>query len=213
MKHAYASTLAVLAAVTGVANAADPPNSLGAYVGAEVGTANSSATVPAYVGSITVDKNPTGWTVFAGVRPKKYYGAELDYTDFGNAKVTNLQQDQLQPPDVTYVASAKNTAFSGYVIGYLPMVPSGWDLFAKAGFASLTTRTHSEGNYPNACTGQPCMPIGMASLSSRHQQAYFTYGFGTQYRFGALGVRAEYQRINSTFVNPHLISVGVYWKF
>ena len=209
-----------VAAVTAAALFSTAPHAqqaqspLGAYVGAEVGTAQLTDSVPTPISPWVMDKSTTAWSVFAGIRPRKFLGLELGYIDFGNAKATNIQWDSLaQGSDVTYLASAKNHAWTGYVVGFLPIRRTGWDLFAKAGYASLTSKTYSNGNYPNVCTSPGCVPVGMASQSSSHQQGDFAYGFGAQYRFGALGVRAEYQRLTTSGVQPRHVALGLTWQF
>lgn len=216
MKAVYATTVIGLAAIANVAHAGEANKSPGYYVGGEFGTAKSSTPVPTNIGGeLQVDKSSTGWSVFAGIRPSKYFGAELNYIDFGSPHIDNLLIEQLPLPagDIIYRATAKNTAIAGYVMGYLPLIPSRWDLFAKAGYASLTTKANSNGNYPNVCTGQPCVPLGLASASSSHQKSDFAYGLGTQYRFNSIGVRAEYQKVSTSADGPSLVSVGLTWNF
>lgn len=204
-----------LAAIAGVVHAREASNSLGFYVGGEFGTAQSSTPVPTNIGvELPVDKSATGWSAFAGIRPFKHFGAELNYIDFGSPHIDNLLIDNLPVPagDIISRATAKNTTIAGYVMGYLPLIPSRWDIFAKAGYASLTTKANSNGNYPNVC-GQPCVPLGLASASSSHQKSDFAYGLGTQYRFNSIGVRAEYQKISTSADGPSLVSVGLTWTF
>jgi hypothetical protein len=183
---------------------------LGFYVGAEFGSGKTTALVMSQIGSVDIDKTASAYSVFVGIRPNKYWGAEINYVNLGSPHLDNLDQGT---GDIVYRATAKNTAFGGSLIGYLPLVPSKWDVFARAGFSSLTTKTDSNGNYPNGCSGNPCVPIGLASFSESHQKAYFTYGAGTQYRFGQLGVRAEYQSIGITGQHQSAYLLGAFWNF
>jgi Outer membrane protein beta-barrel domain len=211
MRAIYSVAFVALAALIGAAYAEEPAKSTGIYVGAEVGTAKSQSTVPATIGATTVNESATGWTAFVGIRPQKFVGLEFSYIDFGNA-----HKDYPPPPgppvDALYRASASNSAYAGYVMGYLPL-PEHWDLFGKVGYASVNTKTESNGNYPNSCTGQPCIPIGMASFSTNYHNGEFAWGLGTQYRFNSLGVRAEYQRLSGSYNHQDLISVGLTWQF
>jgi Outer membrane protein beta-barrel domain len=211
MKAITAITLVAFTAFAGTAYAADPPLF---YAGASFGAASSNTYVQTTNWTQLVDKSTLGWSLFAGIRPLSYLGAELNYIDFGNSKVNNIRDGI---GDITYQASAKNTAIAGYVVGYLPLVPSRFDLFAKAGYAHLSTKTDSNGNYPHEVTcdvsGSSCQVVGMATLSTSNQRNEFAYGFGGQYLFGLLGVRMEYQKISGTQAKPNMFSVGVTWSF
>lgn len=210
MKAITAITLVTFAAFAGLAYAADPQPqpSPGFYVGAEVGPAAAHTTVPAgIVWQTNVDTSTTGWNVFAGFRPQKYFGAELAYIDFGSSKVNNVSDCC----DLIYEARAKNHAIAGFIIAYVPLLPAKWDIFAKAGYARLTTETDSNGNYPNICLGTSC--VGMSSTSTSNTAGDFIYGVGTQYRFDSLALRVEYQKISGTQVKPDIFSVGVAWNF
>ncbi len=220
MKTINAAAIVGLTAYAGLAHTAESQQSLGFYVGGEIGTAKSDNFVQSPVWTYHVDESTTGWGVFAGIRPLKFLGAEVNYIDFGTAKKDNISDGA---GNITYQASATNDAITGYIVGYLPLLQSHWDVFAKAGYASLNTKTNSNGNYPNVyvCSGglgPNCQlfgltPIGMASHSTSDHQNAFAYGFGTQYQFGSVGVRVEYQKIDVSQAKPNMISVGVTWTF
>ncbi len=220
MKVISAAALIGLVAPPRMACAAEPHQVLGFFVGGEIGTAKSDNFVESPVWTYQVDESTMGWGAFAGIRPFKYFGAEVNYIDFGTAKKNNISDGA---GNTTYQASAKNDAISGYIVGYLPLLQSNWDIFAKAGYARLNTRTESNGNYPNVyvCSGglgQNCQlfgltPIGIASHSTSDHQTAFAYGFATQYQFGSVGVRVEYQKIDASRAKPQMISAGVTWTF
>jgi hypothetical protein len=202
-------------ALAGTALAATGPEesagkSLGFYVGAEFGSGKSSTYIPTWLGSVPVDNSATGWSVFTGLRPNRYFGAELSYTDFGTLHRDNLDAGM---GSVIYKAEASNSAYGGYAVGYLPLIPNRWDLFAKVGYAGLVTKTNSLGNYVNVYLAGSAAPIGTASFSSRQQGSGFAFGFGAQYRIGALGVRAQYQRVSVSDASPSLVSLGAFWNF
>lgn len=212
MRSIIALAFIVLAACIGVASAEEPGKS-GIYAGAEVGSATSGAWAytPAFQ-SIDIVGTQFGWGVFAGIRPAKYIGAEINYIDFGTADMQNVEGN---PGDITYKISAKNDAFGVHVIGYLPL-PRGWDLFGKVGVAFLNTKTDSNGNYMNSCisAGGSCVPLGLASRSESHQSTDFAYGLGAQYQINSMSLRMEYQKINAgSTPNADLLSVGVAWQF
>ena len=212
MKATTAVVLAGLAAIAGLAYAADPPPppARNFYAGAEIGAAAAHTTVPAGIAWQTnVDTSTTGWNLFAGFRPHKYFGAELAYLDFGSSKVDNVSDCC----DVIYEARAKNHAIAGFVVGYVPLLPVYWDIFVKAGYARLTTETDSNGNYPDICVGNPCSIVGMSSMSTSNTTGNFAWGIGTQYRFDSLALRVEYQKITGNQAKPDMFSVGVAWNF
>lgn len=212
MRPITAATLVGLAAFAGMPDAGAANSSTGVYVGAGVGSATANTTVHTPGWQAQVDNTTTGWNVFAGMRPGKILGVELNYIDFGNSRVNNVQDGS---GNVIYQASAKNTAVTGYFVGYVPSLPTGWDIFGKVGIALLDTKTDSNGNYPNIaiCNATSCPIVGMASTSTSHRTNDFAYGIGAQYRFGSVGVRAEYQKITASEAKPDLISVGVTWNF
>lgn len=216
MKAIIVITLAAVTAYAGMAYSAEPqpppPKSLGFYVGAGLGTATANTTVIVPGWQTKVDSSTTGWNLFAGFRPQQYFGAELAYIDFGSAKVNNVSDGN---QDIFYQARAKNSAIAGYIVGYLPLLPARWDIFAKAGYASLKTTTDSNGNFPNiaTCIGSSCGIIGAFSTSDSKTSGEFTYGLGTQYRFDSLAVRLEYQRIDGTNAKPEMFSLGLAWNF
>jgi hypothetical protein len=41
----------------------------------------------------------------------------------------------------------------------------------------------------------------------------FAYGAGTQAKFGAIAVRAEYERISASGGKPDIVSLGITWNF
>jgi len=206
-----------LLVVAGLAQAQEAKtNPLGFYVGAEFGANHTKASVvSAGDPSIILDQHTGAWTGFAGLRPYKYFGAELSYADFGRAHIDNVPDGN---GNITYVAQSKLTTKSVYLVGYLPLGDHKWDLFAKAGLGRLTSEQSSAGNYPANCVSPPgnpsiCTPQGLASASTSQTQTGVVYGVGTQYRFGSLGIRAEYQSIANTSDRPDAYLLGAYWNF
>jgi opacity protein-like surface antigen len=211
MRTIYSVAFVGLAAFIGVASAEEPGKS-GIYVGAEVGSATATTWVQTPIWRYDIADSTTGWAVFAGIRPAKYIGAEINYIDFGTVAMHN-QDDGTG--NITYKASAKNDAFGVHFVGYLPL-PHGWDLFGKVGYASLNTKTDSNCNYPNSCNfnGTSCVPVGMASLSESHHSSDFAYGFGAQYQINSMSLRAEFQKINGgSSSSADMYSIGVAWHF
>ena len=213
MKAITVTSLVGLTAFAGMAYAAEPQSTppLGFYAGAEIGTAAAHTDVnAANVWGTNVNTSTTGWSLFAGFRPQKYFGAELDYIDFGKSKVNDISDGNA---DVIYEATAKNHAIAGYLVAYAPLLPNTWDLFAKVGYARLTTETFSSYNFPNICVGNPCSFVGSSTTSDSNTTGDFAYALGTQYRFGSVALRAEYQQISGSKAQPDMFSIGLTWNF
>ena len=214
MKQAiFGATVALISASVGsTAIAATPTSPLGLYIGAELGSSHVTADAPTAVGTFTIDRHLTGWNAFIGIRPVSRFGAEINYMDFGSVHLSTT-------PDLVHFlrADTKNSAVGVYAMGYLPIPVPHWDVFGKLGVASVNTHAGSTGDYSNVCVFNPatnaCVPLGVVSASTDKHVTGFAYGVGTQYSFGSLGVRAEYQKISAQKVNPSLFSVGLTWKF
>jgi hypothetical protein len=211
------SVAALLAAAmsTGIAHAdtgstASSPTNF--YAGAALGSSQPNTSVQTWNGLHHIDSSTTGWSIFAGIRPQKFIGAELAYVDFGNAEAHNLTDGTAS---ITYKASVKNTAIGGYVVGYLPLSSSNWDVYARLGVARLSSESDSNGNYPNVavCGVSSCPILGMASYSASEHTTSFAYGLGAQYRFGTVFVRGDFQKIMGDHAKPDLVSLGVGWNF
>ena len=146
-----------------------------------------------------------------GVRPYKYLGAEIGYIDFGTARRSQLPDGV---GNFTNLVQATTKATAVELVGYLPIIPSRWDVFAKAGQGRQSSDFYSYGYYPNVCvgTGSTCAPLGNASLSYSSKQTGFIYGIGTQYQFGKFGLRAEYQSFGGS-QPPSMFAIGALWKF
>jgi opacity protein-like surface antigen len=177
-----ASLLAAWAACGSAVAASDP---LGFYVGAGVGTGNSSLNF--------TQSYKFAWDAFAGIRPVRYLGAELQYMDFGNPT-----------PDQLFHYGEHTHAISAFGVGYLPLpwVGRQVDLFGKLGLAQLWG-PHS---VSIATPGEP-----FRTLFNTASETDFAFGAGAQIHFGAFAVRAEYEQLDATFGNPTLFTVEATW--
>jgi hypothetical protein len=113
----------LIAATGGLAMAAGEAHAVGVpgadlYMG--VGLGRSDADI-----DVIGDFNPkdTGWKIFVGGRVISYFGAEIDYVDFGK-------------PDGDD-ASLKYKALAGYGLFYLPLPLPVVDFYVKAGVARM----------------------------------------------------------------------------
>jgi hypothetical protein len=181
-------------------------NPLGFYVGGGVGQADDPYT------AFGVSERDTGWKVMAGLRPVPFLGAELEYSDYGNER---FFLPQFSPVGQGFAGTGHTTGEGLFAVGYLPLIPLPvpiLDLFAKVG----GERVHTNGSGQDQCVpvspGAPtCLVIvpTHADLS----ETDFAYGVGVQSRLQALGLRVEYERTDTSFGHPGLLSFGVTWTF
>jgi opacity protein-like surface antigen len=152
------------------------------------------------------DSHPhhTAYKVLAGIRPIPFVGAEAEYIDFGHPGSSDGYFDHLNGLDYNADSHPKAGVLSA--VGYLPLPYI--DVFGKAGVARLETNLNS---YRDENCGTCAGPV----LSRQHAwQTKAAYGGGMQaHFFGGLAVRAEYERINSTFGDPDAFLVSATWTF
>jgi hypothetical protein len=187
--------LSAFAITLGTASAsASDLNPLGFYIGAGVGQAQDTYTT---LGS---DDRDTGWKVVGGLRPLPFLGAEAEHLDFG-------RQTFLDPGQA---GVARAHADGLFAVGYLPLLPRTLDLFAKVG----GERVHTAADGVFGCVGTgpvTCNAIGILHVSEIESD--FAYGGGIQARLRPLGLRVEYERTDTRFGHPGLLSFGVTFTF
>ena len=185
-------------------------NPLGLYAGAGVGesTVRSDHAFDPYYPD---DSHPhhTAYKVLAGIRPIPFLGAEAEYIDFGHPSSSDGYFDHLNGLDYNADSHPKAGVLSGIAYLPLPFV----DVFARAGVARLETNvnTYSEGACTELVPGGNC---GITEYRRHDWETKAAYGGGVQaHFFGALGVRAEYERINSSHGAPDAFTVSATWTF
>ena len=214
MQRFVAFSLAVVFGVAG-AMAVQPArasdwNLLGFYAGGGVG----ESTVRSDEGfnpDYPTDSHPhhTAYKVLAGIRPISFVGAEAEYIDFGHPSSSDGYYNSY---GYGYNSDSHPKAGVLSAVGYLPLPFI--DVFAKAGVARLETNlnTYSEGVCTTIDPGGGC---GAPVLSRQHAwETKAAYGAGVQaHFFGSLALRAEYERINSSFGDPDAFMVSGSWTF
>jgi hypothetical protein len=186
---AFAITL-----VTASACASDL-NPLGFYIGAGVGQARDTYTT---LGSDV--SRDARWKVVGGFRPLPFFGAEAEYLDFGH-------QTFLDPGEA---GVARVRAGGLFAVGYLPLLPRTLDLFAKVGGERVNTAAN--GVFGCVDIGPvSCNVIGLLHVSETESD--FAYGAGIQARLRPLRLRVEYERTDTRFGHPALLSFGVTFTF
>jgi hypothetical protein len=188
---------------------ASADNLLGLYAGAGIGesTVRSDNGFDPYYPD---DSHPhhTAFKGIVGIRPIPFVGAEAEYIDFGHDSSADGYYDG--HGRANYEDSHPKAGVLS-AVGYLPLPFV--DVFVKGGVARLETNLNSYSG--TVCTestsGELC---GEPVLSRQHAwETKAAYGAGVQAHFLSLGVRAEYERISSSFGDPDAFMVSATWTF
>jgi len=196
--RAAAAALLLTAALLERAGAVDL---LGLYAGAAVGQSRVEADGDGFAAG-DFRKNHSAFKVDAGVHPIAPIGAEVAYIDMGHPGGSL----GARPADVKMKGEA---AFATLFLP-IPVV----DLYGKVGFSRLDSTVNStrvlSGLSTCTISSPTCalQPFAVNRINTR-----FAAGAGIQYRFGALGLRAEYERFDAAGGNPSLLSLGLAWTF
>lgn len=205
MKRFVGLVSALLALGVGAAASADEP--LGLYVGAGVGESTIRSDDPGYGLPGYYNDHETAWKGVVGIHPWLLpIGAEAEYIDFGQPGHHYAYDDPAH-----YGEDSHPRAPALFAVGYLPIPIPFVELFAKAGVAHLKLTE----NYVTTrqCTGTVCTSI---NNFDRHDvsNTKLAYGAGVQSRL-PLGfeVRAEYERISSSYGDPDAFTVSALWRW
>jgi hypothetical protein len=189
--------LSAFALTLGTASAsASDLNPLGFYMGAGVGQAQDT-----YTSLESDDHRDTGWKVVGGFRPLPFLGAEAEYLDFGHQAFLG--------PGQSGVARAR--AGGLFAVGYWPLLPRTLDLFAKVGGERVDTAADGLQECGWVGPGRPTCYGTVLHVSDT--ESCFAYGGGIQARLRPLGLRVEYERTDTRFGHPGLLSFGVTFTF
>jgi hypothetical protein len=166
--------------------AADP---LGFYVGAGVGDSTLQSSAAPFIPN-SVEQHPTGWKLFAGMRPISMFGGELEYVDFGSKSGSSGTSSQ----------QASGNAVAAFAVGYLPLPLPILDVYAKVGLGNVRRNLSYSAN--------GLQPVGLNQTSTD-----FAYGAGVQVKFGAPALRLEYQGFTTSGGDQSLFSLDFAWNF
>jgi hypothetical protein len=200
---------AVATAACLVSGAALAENPLGFYVGAGVGesTVRSDDLGDGYGYYGGYGDHHFAWKALVGIRPIPIVGAELEYIDFGHPGGDGGYYD-------SYHYGGPDThprAIAAFAVGHLPLPLPLLDVYAKAGAARLHTDVNGYDG-PGCPAGQFCPPfVGVAARDAWDTR--FAYGVGVQSTLWSVALRAEYERIDSPYGDPDLLTVGATWTF
>jgi len=187
----------IMASASALAQAPMGLNPLGLYIGGGVGESHvRNDSLSGFV------ENHTGWKALVGIRPISILGAEIEYTDFGHPGATGVTV----APGLAYNVDASQKAVSAFGLLYWPLPIPFFDLYGKAGIARLRSNINATCVTPATCGGNP-------SFSTETTDTRGAYGLGAQVKISSLGVRAEYERIQSSSGSPDLYSIIGTWTF
>ncbi len=206
MKRTPAALSAVfLVGACGGSAAALAENPLGLYVGAGAGYSTIRSDAPDYGYPGYFDDRQAAWKGIVGIKPPLLpVGLEAEYLDFG----------QPGHHDGNYNAEDSHPrAAALFAIGYLPIPLPFVDFYGKAGAARLKTTVNPLVSNCDAAT-QDCTGVTPSVFRRDVTDTKFAYGAGVQSRFAfGLAVRAEYERIASSYGDPDAITVSATWTF
>ena len=154
----------------------------GFYLGVGVGQSNVEIDLG---GGNDFDGDDVGFKAIAGIRPLDWLGFEANYVNFGTAD------------DDKYSFESEGYAFSGFVVGFLPLGPV--DAFAKVGGFQWNQELKAPGLTSEDVDGTD-----------------LAYGVGVQFRLLSLGIRAEYELFDvkdDFYKDTTLVSLGVTYTF
>lgn len=177
----------------GATQAAQP--ALPAYIGASIGQSRIDLDCP---GGFSCDETDTGFKVFGGYMFTPNFGAELSYTDFGNANAS-----------ASLGFTRVNVSFDGSAIALFGIasapINEQFSVFGKLGIASFDTEV----------TG--AVP-GFGSSNESESYTSVAYGIGASFNVARnIAFRAEWERYRAKFdgekSDVDLLSVGVKFRF
>ena len=184
--------------------AASDFNPLGFYIGGAAGPTRDT-----YTQFGISDETRTGWKAVAGLRPIRFFGAEVEYVDFGKTTVS-APVGFGGPIFGAFGGTAHARAMGVFGVGYLPIPIPYLSLYAKGGIERLHTTVDGLAACEPLQPPVTCLGFG---LHVDQTESDFAYGGGAQVQVERLAFRAEYERTNSSVGHPNLLSFGVTWTF
>lgn len=174
---------------------ADP---LDFYIGAGIGQASVKVDEFPAGNPLGFDENHTGWKALIGIRPISLLGAEIEYFDSGKAAATAG----------IWQLDAQIRGAAAFGLAYLPLPLPLLDVYGKLGVARLQTTANG---LPGA--GIFCAILIPCVIALDHTDTSFAWGVGAQVKVSKLAIRAEYERFDSPYGDPDLLSLALVWHF
>ena len=150
-------------------------------------------------------RSDSGYQLSLGVRGFDLLGAEVDYFDLGSGGISNAHTLAGSAGAVTG-ASLGQKGEAAFAVLYLPVPVV--DLYIKAGVDRITSDLSAHFTPQGLCVLTACIP---ESLSLHANTSGLALGAGVQWKIGAWGLRAEYERFTALGENPDMVDIGVTW--
>ncbi len=134
-----------------------------------------------------IDDEDNSWKIILGARPHRNIAIEANYVNFGEVRPALSVRRRAFPGRCRWLSQCSDW----------PLHQSDlMELYAKAGIA----RIDAKGN------------IGAVFFEDKATE--FAYGAGIQFRFGRVGLRAEYEKCDTDVVGDlDLITAGITFNF
>jgi len=157
----------------------------------------------------------TGWKVAAGFRPSRIVGAEIQYVEFGEDKVSDQNSLGVRLPVTTagLDMKASTTAWVASALIFIPERSPTIDVYAKVGMAELeeSLEAHHFNYVMGGCSPISSCPLIVQDNAVHDKDSRPYFGIGARFKVArAIGVRAEYEAIDrDTGDHTTMISIGV----
>lgn len=198
----------IFAFVAGTLLAASPAmaaDDTGFYIGAGFGETSVEVNDIEDFG-LKFDDSGTTWKILGGYQFMKYFGAELEYIDVGDA------EDSFREEEGPYFVEADVTigvsGFNASAVGILPLGEK-FNVFAKLGFFMWDADYELDFD-----SNVPDFDEDLFNDKGTDDGTDFSWGIGAGYNFTEnFGVRLEYQSFEITDTDLGLLSGSVLWMF
>jgi len=157
----------------------------------------------------------TGWKVAAGFRPRRVIGAEIQYVEFGEDKVSDRDSIGVRLPVTTAALDMKAsaTAWVASALVFIPERSPTFDVYGKVGMAELeeSLEAHHFNYVLGACSPVSSCPLIVQDSAVHEKDLRPYFGIGARFKVTrAIGVRAEFEAIDrDTGDHTTMISIGV----
>jgi opacity protein-like surface antigen len=128
------------------------------------------------------DLKNNSWKAFAGVRPLRWLGAELEYIDLGSGTSMPFYNT------LSVTEHADGSAWTAYAVGFLPVPLPVVEFYGKAGIARARLNTTTTTTFIGA--------TDTSTTSSSSTGTDFAWGIGMQAHINIAGLRLEYESFN-----------------
>jgi OOP family OmpA-OmpF porin len=165
------------------------------FIGGSIGQSDIDDEIAVeLITSGTVDGKDTAWKIFGGYMFNRHFGLEFAYVDLGEVSYSG----SFFGAPVTG-GKIEVTGFNISAIGAYP-VSEQFSVFGKIGlFIWEAEASDTTGGVP---------------FSDKEDGTDLSFGVGVSYNFTRnLGVRAEWERFESSDADASLITIGLLWRF